>query len=350
MLWVSHKKEITAVTSTMEDVARLAGVGRGTVSRVVNGQGSVSPATVARVKKAIAQLDFRPSHAGRVLTNGYSQLIGVYIPVPYGTFYTPILHTINTQLRAAGLQMMVAFGVDGGDMRRQAIEGLDFLSARGCDGLIAMTNQLHEEDLAGLGVMYGRLVVLNDRFDCISEQCFTVDHMEGGRIAARALLELKHRQFAIIGGPSSSADNRERIAGFKDELEQAGIATATLWVAETDFSSEGGFAAASKLLQSGYPFTALFCANDETAAGALSCLQEAGIAIPAAVSVRGYDDTETASYLAPPLTSVHVPWPEVTVSCVNQLINLCYGTHHRVQREFPLSITHRASLAEARGT
>lgn len=334
----------------MEDVARLAGVGRGTVSRVVNGQASVSPAVVARVKQAIAQLDFRPSHAGRVLTTGCSQLIGVYIPVPYGTFYTPILHTINTQLRGAGLQMMVAFGLDGGDARRQAIEGLEFLSARGCDGLIAMTNQLREEDLERLGPMRARLVLLNDSFGGIAAQCFTVDHASGGRMAARALLELKHRQYAIIGGPASSSDNRDRIAGFKDELERAGIATAGLWVADTDFSSDGGFAAAAALLQSAYPFTALFCANDETAVGALSCLQEAGISVPQQVSVLGYDDTATAAYTAPPLSSIHVPWSEVTINGLNCLFNLCYGSQHRVERDFPLGITHRASLAMAPGT
>lgn len=334
----------------MEDVARLAGVGRGTVSRVVNGQGSVSPAMTERVRKAIAELDFRPSQAGRALMNGFSQIIGVYIPVPHGTFYTPILHAIDRQLRGSGLQMMVAFGLYGQDARQQAIEGLEFLSARGCDGLIAMTNQLRDDDIAALGPMRARLVLLNDHFDGIAEQCFTVDHTSGGRIAARALLELKHRQFAIIGGPADVADNRDRIAGFKDELDRAGISTAKLWVAATDFSSEGGFDATAALLKSAYPFTALFCANDETAAGALSCLQEAGIAVPAKVSVLGYDDTPAASFLVPPLTSIHVPWGEVSINGLNRLINLCYGTQHQVRRDFPLSITHRASLAEASST
>lgn len=334
----------------MEDVARLAGVGRGTVSRVVNGQGSVSPAMLERVQKAIAELDFRPSQAGRALTNGVSQIIGVYIPVPHGTFYSPILHAIDRQLRGAGLQMMVAFGLKVGDARQQAIEGLAFLSARGCDGLLAMTNQLRDEDIEALGPMRARLVMMNDHFDSIADQCFTVDHTRGGRIAARALLELKHRQFAIIGGPAGLADNRDRIAGFKDELEQAGIDTASLWIAATDFSSEGGYDAAAALLQSSYPFTALFCANDETAAGALACLQEAGIAVPAQVSVLGYDDTPSASFMAPPLTSIHMPWGDVAVNALNRLINLCYGTRHPLQRDPPVSITHRASLARAIST
>jgi LacI family transcriptional regulator len=335
------------VASTMEDVARLAGVGRGTVSRVVNGQGSVSPAMAERVRKAIAELDFRPSQAGRALMNGVSQIIGVYIPLPRGTFYSPILHAIDRQLRGAGLQMMVAFGLYGKDARQQAIEGLEFLSARGCDGMIAMTNQLRDDDIAALAAKHPRLVLLNDHFDGIAEQCFTVDHRHGGRLAARALLELKHRRFAIIGGPDTMPDNRERIAGFKDELEQAGISTAKLWIAATDFSPAGGFEAATALLKSAYPFTALFCANDETAAGALSCLQEAGIAVPSMVSVLGYDDTPAAAFLAPPLSSVHVPWDEAAINGLNRLLNLCYGAGHQVRRDFPLSITQRASLAEA---
>ena len=87
--------------TTIKDVARYAGVGHGTVSRVVRGTGSVSPKMLARVKKAIEELDYRPSHAARSLLSGSSQMIGVYIPVLSGTFYTPILQAITTALRAA---------------------------------------------------------------------------------------------------------------------------------------------------------------------------------------------------------------------------------------------------------
>ena len=100
--------------ATIKDVARLAGVGLGTASRVVSGKGSVSPATLERVKKAIEQLDFRPSHAARSLLSGSSRMIGVYIPILKGTFYTPILQLIDTELRAAGLHMVVAFGTGTG--------------------------------------------------------------------------------------------------------------------------------------------------------------------------------------------------------------------------------------------
>jgi LacI family transcriptional regulator len=333
--------------ATIKDVARLAGVGLGTASRVVSGKGSVSPATHERVKKAIEQLEFRPSHAARSLLSGSSRMIGVYIPILKGTFYTPILQLIDTELRAAGLHMVVAFGTGTGDARRQAIEGIEFLMERGCDGLLAMSNHLADDDIAALGPGQSRVVLLNHASARIPDQCFTADHGAGGVLAARTLLERGHRQFAVIAGPASSPDNVERIDGFLAELARAGVDTSTLWIAESDFSPEGGWAAAAELIESGRQFSALFCANDEMAVGALSYFQQAGIAVPGQVSVLGYDDTPSAEFSAPRLTTVHIPWRDVTLSGLNALLNRCYGGARPVGHDFPISVTRRASVADA---
>ncbi|MDB5961840.1 MAG: LacI family transcriptional regulator [Massilia sp.] len=333
--------------ATIKDVARLAGVGLGTASRVVSGKGSVSPATLEKVKKAIEELDFRPSHAARSLLSGSSRMVGVYIPVLSGTFYTPILQIIDTELRAAGLHMVVAFGVGLGDERRQAIEGIEFLMERGCDGLIVMTGALQNDDVAALGVKQSEMVVLNHAFDAIADQCFTVDHTLGGRRAARTLLDFKHRDIAVIAGPSRLADSVARIAGFMAELSENGVDTAGMWIAESDFSPAGGWKAAKELVESGKQVSALFCANDEMAVGALSYFQEAGIRVPHDLSVIGYDDTPSAEFSAPRLTSVHMPWREMTLAGVNALLNRCYGLERPVTREFPVTMTLRASLAQA---
>jgi LacI family transcriptional regulator len=333
--------------ATIKDVARLAGVGLGTASRVVSGKGSVAPATLERVRKAIEQLDFTPSHAARALLSGSSRMIGVYIPVLKGTFYTPILQLIDTELRAAGLHMVVAFGVGSGDARRQAIDGVEFLLERGCDGLIAITSHLDDSDIAALGPKQARLVLLNHHSASIPAQCFAADHRQGGALAARTLLEHGHRKIAVIAGPSTSPDNVERIDGLRGELARAGIDAGKLWIAESDFSPAGGFAAASELLRAGIAFSALFCANDEMAIGALSCFQEAGIAVPAQVSVLGYDDTPSAEFSAPRLSTVHIPWRELTLSGLNALLNRCYGGARPVGQAFPISVTQRASLAGA---
>jgi LacI family transcriptional regulator len=333
--------------ATIKDVARLAGVGLGTASRVICGKGSVSPARLERVKKAIEQLGFRPSHAARSLLSGSSRMIGVYIPILKGTFYTPILHLIDAELRSAGLHMVVAFGTGTGDARRQAIEGIEFLMERGCDGLLAMSNHLSDADIAALGPKQSCVVLLNHNSDKLPGQSFSADHRAGGVLAARTLLERGHRQIAVIAGPAASPDNVDRINGFLDELAKAGLDTRALWIAESDFSPEGGWAAAAELAASGHAFSALFCANDEMAVGALSCLQQAGIAVPGQVSVLGYDDTPSAEFSAPPLSTVHIPWRDVTLSGLNALLNRCYGGARPVGRDFPIGVTHRASLADA---
>ncbi len=334
--------------ATIKDVARLAGVGLGTASRVVSGKGSVSQATMEKVRQAIEELDFRPSHAARSLLSGTTQMIGVYIPVLKGTFYTPILQLIDTELRAAGLHMVVAFGVGLGNPREQAVEGIAFLMERGCDGLIAMTSHLVDDDIAALGSKRSRLVVLNHSFASIPAQCFSADHTQGGALAARTLLERKHRDIAVIAGPSTLPDNVARIGGFMAEMERSGVDTASMWVAESDFSPEGGWACAKELVDSGRTFTALFCANDEMAVGALSYLHEIGMSVPRDVSVLGYDDTPSTEFSAPRLTSVHVPWRAVALSGLNALLNRCYGLERAVGRDFPISVTERASLAQAR--
>lgn len=331
--------------ATIKDVARLAGVGLGTASRVISGKGSVSQSTQEKVRKAIEELEFRPSHAARSLLSGSSQMIGVYIPYLAGTFYTPILQSIYTALREAGLNMVVAFGVGDGDARNQAIDGLNFLIERGSDGLIVMSTAMVEDDFAALGPFQSRVVVINQDLQGMESQCFTVNHDAGGRLAARTLLDLGHRKIAVIAGRAAAADNQQRIAGFMAELEAAGVDTSTVWMADGEFTPEGGFARAGELLESGAEFTAVFCANDEMAVGALSLFQQKGVRVPEQVSVLSYDDTHSAEFTAPQLTSVHIPWSEMTMNGLNYLLNQCYGVKRPVTHEYRLYIAERASLA-----
>ena len=331
--------------ATLKDVAQLAGVGLGTASRVVSGKGAVSPKTLARVRKAIDELDFQPSHAARSLMSGSSQMIGIYIPFLSGTFYTPILQLVYSELRAAGLNMVVGFGVGNVNERAQVIEGIDFLNQRGCDGVMVLTNTLTEEDIAALGPRKSRLVLLNHSLPSMQERCFTVDHTEGGRLAARALLDKGHRKIAVIAGPNSAVDNVERVDSFMAELAAAGIDTSGVWLTESDFAPEGGWDSAQKLLASGYDFTAVFCANDEMAVGALSHFQQAGVNVPGDVSVLGYDDTHSAEFTAPRLSSVHMPWLEMTHNGLNCLLNRCYDMNRPFTHDYKVSVTQRASLA-----
>lgn len=331
--------------ATIKDVARLAGVGVGTASRVISGNGSVAPATAERVRLVVAQLKFRPSHAARTLGAGTSKLIGVYIPFLRGTYYTPILRAIDLTLRAQGLHMVVAFGEGIEDERVETNDGMRFLLDRDCDGLVVLSNALQDDDLKALGPAARQVVVLNRHFDRLQEQCFTADHVQGGVQAARALLQHKHKDIAVVCGPTTSPDSIARLGGFMGELAQRGLDTANVLTVPGDFSNQAGWDAAGVLLQRKRLPTAVFCANDEMAIGLLAHFQERGVSVPHEVSVLGYDDSPSAAFAAPRLTSVHIPSHEVTLAGLHWLLNRCYDLALPVSRQFDISVTWRASVA-----
>jgi LacI family transcriptional regulator len=331
--------------ATIKDVAKRAGVGLGTASRVIAGSGPVSEEASRRVRKAIAELKFRPSHAARVLQKGQSQTIGVFVPLITGSFYTPILHAIYTALRASGRQMVVDFGQSPESEREDALAGVEFLADRGCDGLIMMGTALKPADVERIAERQPRFVVLNRTLPGFQEHCFNPDHRAAGAAAADALLAAGHRQLAIIEGPKASHDNALRMRGFHEALRRHGLDVARLPWVRGDFSPESGRAGVRQLLTGGAPFTALFCANDEMAIGAISYLGEAGVAVPGGCSVMGYDGIDLSALTVPALTTVLIPWREIATNALHHLLNQCYGGALPVRRDIPARVLWRASVA-----
>lgn len=331
--------------ATLKDVATLAGVGLSTASRAISGKGPVSAEAAARVRAAIEQLNFRPSSIGRAMATQSLGIIGIFVPTFFGSYYGTILKETDSELRAVGRHVVMATGCGEASPREQAIEAVRFLIGRDCDGVVVISHDLHDEDLDMLQALHPRMAFLNRVFDRLPEASFCADHFHGGELAARTLIEHGHREIAAIGGPASSSDNLARLDGFFAELARHGIARATVPLVMSDFSLEGGYAAAGALLESKQRFTGLFCANDTMAMSALARLQQAGKAVPRDVSVIGYDDDYSAAYMAPALTSVHIPTAELTRNAVRWLINQCYGSHWNIERNFDVSVTMRASVA-----
>ncbi|WP_457331053.1 LacI family DNA-binding transcriptional regulator [Rhizobacter sp. P5_C2] len=332
--------------ATIKDVARLAGVGVGTASRVISGRGSASPAAVERVQGAVRQLGFRPSSLARALSSRTLGMIGVFVPDFSGPFFGRILQTMDAELREFDRHMVAANGCGHGDRRQQALDGTAFLIQRECDGLMLQSNELLDEDLLALHRLQPRLAVLNRLVPTLEAQCFSADHHVGGQLAAQALLSRGHRQIAVISGPNSAPDNEARLAGFYAELAAHGIARATVPQVEGDFSSESGWRAATQLLERGVPFTGLFGANDVMAIAAISRLQHAGLRVPEQVSVVGYDDSEPASYSNPRLTCVRIPIQDVVSNASRYLLNACYGSTLPVTHIFEPTFVWRDSVAK----
>ncbi len=331
--------------ATIKDVAKRAGVGLGTASRVIAGNGPVSAEAIRRVRKAVEELKFRPSHAARVLQKGQSQTIGVFVPLVHGSFYTPILHAIYTVLRSSGRHMVVDFGQTLESERQDALDGAEFLTDRGCDGLLVMGTALKSADVDRIAELQPRFVLLNRTFPRYQEQCFNPDHRAAGAAAARALCEAGHRRLAIIEGPKTSNDNALRMRGFNEALVGFGIDPGSVPRERGDFSPDSGRAGTQALLARGRDFTALFCANDEMAIGAISYLRHVGVTVPQDLSVMGYDGIDLSALTAPPLTTVLIPWREIATNALHHLLNLCYGSADPVTRDIPAQVIWRESVA-----
>ena len=330
---------------TIQDVAKRAGVGASTVSRVITGRGFVSKATKAKVQKAIDALGYRASPAARKLRVGMSQTIGVFLPVIRGSFYAPILHGLYTVLRARGRHMVVAFGQTIENEREEAMAGAEFLVEHGCDGLIIMGTALKPTDVDKLVAMKPRLALLNKTFPRYGDICFAPNHEAAGALAARTLLEAGHKDIAVIEGPSISADNIQRMSGFFGELTRHGVDIEAIPKFRGDFLPSGGAIGVQTLLSNKERFTALFCANDEMALGALSYLNQTRVPVPDEISIVGYDGLELSTYASPPLTTIRVPWTEIVLNAVNYLLNVCYHTKLPVQHDLPAQVQWRGSLA-----
>ncbi|MFM2052117.1 MAG: hypothetical protein RL456_154 [Pseudomonadota bacterium] len=340
-------------SSTIKDVARVAGVGVATASRALSGHGPVSEDTAMRVRAAAAQLGYRPSSIARALTLQRSGAIGVYVPAFDGYFYSGIVSTVDGVLRAAGRHMVAANGCGDASARQQAQDGIDFLIDRDCDGLLVACHSLLDEDLDAMLRRRPGSVVVNRVVPGHEERCFTGDHVLGGTLVARALISHGHREIAVVRGPRHAPDNEARMRGFDQALARHGLAVRPEHGVDAAFDQASGDEAARRLLDSAPrrrgrlrpAFTAIFAANDVMAMAVISRLTQSGLRVPQDISVIGYDDADFAAHLAPPLTTLRMPTARVAASACRHVLNLCYGMDLPVARDFTPAVVWRQSVA-----
>jgi LacI family transcriptional regulator len=332
--------------STIKDVAQLAGVGVGTASRAVSGKGAVSPAALERVKEAVRVLDFRPSRVAQALSSKSLGMVGVYVPTFEGTFFAPILQSIDGELRACSYHMVAASNFGHGPRREKSLNGIQFLIDRECDGILVIDGYMHDEDLFELRKRVRHVVIMNRTVKGLEDDCFSVDHVAAGRLAARALLEKGHRHIAAMHSLRHGQDVIDRLVGFNQELQAHGLALADEFIIDGLLNFPNAWNKAGVIAgMAQRPFSALFCVSDVLAMATMSRLQEAGIQVPRDLSILGYDDVELAAYTSPTLSTVRIPSTQVAANACRHLINLCYDTELGVQRNFGSEVVWRNSVA-----
>ncbi|HET8985204.1 MAG TPA: LacI family DNA-binding transcriptional regulator [Trueperaceae bacterium] len=293
--------------ATIREVARLANVSVATVSRVMNGVG-VTPANKAAVLAAIEQLHYRPNAFARSLATDRSGAIGVVVNEVTGLFYGGIVQGIESVVEKHGMHLMVSSGHRVAERERRAVESLTQSRA---DALILLVSATSDYDLIELANRDRPVVIIGRHIEELSEHCVFVDNVHGGYIATRHLIEQGHEHIAHLTGNLSMKDGRDRLDGYKSALHEAGIPFDEALTVDSEFVEEGGYRGMQRLLRRGREFTAAFAANDQSAAGALLALKEAGLKVPQDVSIVGYDDVLLARYVSPALTTVGQPYVEM---------------------------------------
>jgi LacI family transcriptional regulator len=307
--------------STLEMVAKEAGVSPSTVSRIMNGTARVREVKVRAVQAAISKLQFMPDPVARSLARGRSMSVGVVIQAINSPFYAEALAAIELALIRAEYSPLFVSGHWREADERRCIE---HLMSRRVQGIILVTSSLPDEAIQQLArrvpvVITGRAVA-GERIHSLD-----VDSTAGARLATDYLIGQGHRKIAFITGPAGHSDAMQRLEGYRAALEAGGIAFSKRLVAAGDYTDRGGFNAMNQLLDQGAEFTAVFGANDQSAYGAMLALHRRGLGIPDDVSLMGFDDLPTSSYIIPPLTTVHRSISTIGESAARAMIDLMEG-------------------------
>jgi LacI family transcriptional regulator, galactose operon repressor len=286
------------------EVAELAGVSLATVSRVINPGAKVSDKTRQKVLSAMKQLGYRPNSIAQSLATRTSNSVGVLVSELHGAFYGAMLSAIEETLRAAGKFVLVATGHSKEEQEKEAIR---FLVSRNCDALIAHVEALPDKFLVEQNQKSTPLVIVNRKVRGIADRCFSLDNELGGYLAAQSLLHQKHRRIAYISGPLDWVDAQQRLKGHKRALAESGVTFDERLLYEGDYHETGGSEALNHLFDKDIAFSAVVCANDEMAAGAMAAAHDRGLRLPEELSIVGFDDAPISRYVYPKLSTVHYP-------------------------------------------
>ncbi|MFC8358574.1 LacI family DNA-binding transcriptional regulator [Streptomyces griseorubiginosus] len=306
---------------TLEEVAAHAGVGRGTVSRVINNAAGVKESTRQAVQRAVEELGYVPNLAARSLAGQRADAVALVLTEPdwrqfAEPFFSEIVRSLGDALADTGMQLMLT-------LIRSETERQRFLEyARGgrVDGVLLMS--VHADDRLPDMLAEARLptVLLGRRSGDEYVSHVDADNVGGARDAVSHLLKRGRTAIATITGPLDMYVAQCRLRGYQDALAQAGLKTSRSWVAESDFSEDSGRRAMAELLERHPETDAVLAASDTTAAGALRALRAAGRRVPEDVAVIGFDDFPLAQRTEPRLTTVRQPLEEMGRAMVRLLM------------------------------
>jgi LacI family transcriptional regulator len=309
------------VTVGIQDVAHRAGVSIATVSRVLNGiKAKANETTEMRVRKAAGELGYRPAHAGRALRMQRTKFVALLIPDISNAFYSAIARSIESALRERDHTMILCNTHEEARLQDFYLEEMQYYHVRG----VALLGAVESPGLAH-ALSRGLPIAFVNRKPPRGGGLFVgIDNHAAGRAVAEHFLRQNFQSCAVIRGPLHSSASRERFEGYVSRLCEAGYPPAPHHVQSGGLSLEGGYAAATALLTGAGP-RAVFCGNDLMAYGLFRRCRELGLAVPGDIAVFGFDDNPLNEWLAPWLSTVHVPYDVFGVAVTQALAQLWAG-------------------------
>lgn len=339
----AHKK------ATINDIARLAGVSKKTVSRVINEEPNVGAVTRERVRRVIEEAGYIPDPQARGLASRRSYLLALVYDNPNASYVTEAMHGVLDRCQPKGYELIVRPCDSSREGLVEDIAG--FVRRLKIDGVLLLPPLSESEDLCGAlkaaGCNYVRLlpVAADDPAHMV---CF--NDREAVREIADHLVALGHADIAFIQGPESSRSSTERWHGFRSALAAHDIELPVSRIARGDYTFQSGVDAAEWLLNAAEP-TAIFACNDEMALGVLVAAQKMGFRVPIDLTVIGYDDSPHASEVWPALTTVNLQVRKMGSLAAEKLLFLCERNAEqaaRVQYELIPKFIQRQSTASPR--
>jgi LacI family transcriptional regulator len=342
-----------------EDIAKLAGVSRSTVSRVINNYSNVPEATREKVMRVIEQFHYEPNTSARVLAGKGTDTIGLFVisiadqqsanRIYQNNYFAPFVDAVVDTANSLGYYVLIHTVYTQEDFVKvkQA-----FMQKRIDGGIIVGTqkNIDNVRELVELGapsvlIDYDISEVIEHRLGSDNLAIINSKDFEGTAEAVRYLIDLGHRDIGIIRGRMNTFSGRERYAAYEATLRRHGLAIQEKWVLEGEFIKQNASLEVKRLLESREPLpTALFSSNDDMAIAAMEALKEAGLQVPEDISIIGFDDVPIASQWSPGLTTVRLPIFEMSREAVNRIVAMRdQGSSSFSTTSFPTQLIVRGS-------
>jgi LacI family transcriptional regulator len=332
--------------ATIQDIADRAGVSIGTVSRVLNAKPDVSPSTRERIRRVMAELDYRPSGLARGLATQKSRVIGFLAADFMNPNFPELARGVVDQAGMRGYSVMFFDTRRDIEMERRAAH---ILEAEHVAGVVAPILEEVLDDLDRLH--HQRLPVVRIYRDAsmLDTPLVALDNVRAGELATEHLIRLGHRRIAYLKRASDPVSDRERETGYRRALETAGIGVHEELIAHGALTRESAAERMARLLSLHDPPTAVFASKDVLAIGAYDAIIESGLSIPEDISVVGHDDIEASRLVRPQLTTLTTNRHRLGEAAVDMLFQQIDGDENaETERVFTAELVVRRSTAPPR--